>query len=76
MSGGGDWWAVDLTLQEAALVGRLQNQECWACWHSASLMVPPLPRARKAARARSRSLTVRSLNREFCERREKLRPWR
>lgn len=69
---GQDWWGADLTLQEDASARRLQNQECRAWWHSASLMVLPLPRARKVARARSLSLTVRSLNREFWGRRAKL----
>lgn len=71
--GGQDWRGADLTLREDASARRLQNQECRAWWHSASLMVLPLPRARKVARARSLSLTVRSLNREFWRKRAKLR---
>jgi hypothetical protein len=68
---GQSWEDTDLTLQEGASVRRLQNQECRAWWHSASLMVLPLPRARKVARARSLSLTVRSLKREFWGRRDR-----
>lgn len=76
LNGDRDRNGADLTPQEGASMRRLQNQECWAQWHSASLMVFPLPRARKVARARSRSLTVRSLNSEFWGRRDTLRSWR
>lgn len=56
-----------LTLQDGVSFWCLRNQECRALWHSPSPMKPSpsWSSARKAARARSRSLAVSSRSSEF-----------
>lgn len=67
--GGSRRSGTDLTLQDGASGGCLRNQASWARRHSAWLTLPSgsRGRARKAARARSRSLAVSRCSNEFCK---------